>query len=118
VRHLREYFAEAGDRVPAWVRWGLKVLPGGGPAGRALAWLTRWSARRLARKFIAGSNIPEAVDAVAALRKRKLAFTVDLLGEATITEPEADRAQAEYLELVRGLSGAVNAWPTDEQTDR
>src|SRR5262245_42181865 len=21
VRHLREYFAEAGERVPAWVRW-------------------------------------------------------------------------------------------------
>jgi RHH-type proline utilization regulon transcriptional repressor/proline dehydrogenase/delta 1-pyrroline-5-carboxylate dehydrogenase len=117
VRHLREYFAEAGDRLPAWIRWGLALLPAGGLAGRALAGLTRWSARRLARKFIAGSNIPEAVEAVESLRRRSLGFTVDLLGEATITEAEADHAQAEYLELVRGLSRAAGAWPARDLID-
>src|SRR5262249_48558984 len=69
------------------------------------------SATRLARRFISGSTIAEALDAVAALRKRSLAFTVDLLGEATITEVEADRCAEEYLKLVDGLSRAVNAWP-------
>ena len=34
-----------------------------------------------------------------------------LLGEATITEAEADQYQAEYLYLVDGLTHAVNAWP-------
>jgi RHH-type proline utilization regulon transcriptional repressor/proline dehydrogenase/delta 1-pyrroline-5-carboxylate dehydrogenase len=118
TRHLREYFHEARDRLPRWLLWGLKLLPERGLAGRALAAATRWSARRLARKFIAGSNIPEAVDAVAELRRRSLAFTVDLLGEATITEAEAEKAQAEYLELITGLTRAVNPWRENALIDR
>ena len=72
----------------------------------------------MARKFIAGSNIPEAVAAVSTLRGRSLAFTVDLLGEATVTEAEAEKAQAEYLRLIEGLSREVNAWPEQPLIDR
>ncbi len=118
TRHLREYFGEVHDRLPAWLQRGLRVLPSTGPLGNALAWVARASARRLARKFIAGSNIPEAIQAVARLRRQSLAFTVDLLGEATITEPEAEQSQAEYLELINGLSKAVNTWPANERIDR
>lgn len=117
VQHLREYFAEVGDRLPLAGRWGLKILPTRGPLGAAMAGVVRWSARRLARKFIAGSNIPEAVKAVRALRSKSLAFTVDLLGEATITEAEAELAQREYLELIEGLSTAVNAMPEKKLID-
>ena len=27
VRHLREYFAQAGEGVPGWMRLGLRLLP-------------------------------------------------------------------------------------------
>src|SRR5262245_13851841 len=118
VRHLREYFAEVNDRLPLLARWGLRLLPTSGPLGAAMAAVTRWSARRLARKFIAGSNIPEAVEAVRAMRARSLAFTVDLLGEATITEAEAEQAQSEYLRLIQGLSEAVNAMRENPLIDR
>lgn len=114
VRHLREYFDEAGENVPGWIRIGLRLLPASG----LLAALVRWSARRLARKFIAGSNVPEALNAVERLRGRSLAFTVDLLGEATVTEAEAEKAQADYLHLIEGLSAAVNAWPEKPIIDR
>src|SRR5262245_7682434 len=118
VRHLREYFAEVGDRLPLPLRWGLRVLPTRGPLGAAMAAVTRWSARRLARRFIAGSNIPEAIETVRRMRGRSLAFTVDLLGEATITESEAEWSQAEYLKLIEGLSSAVNAMPERPLIDR
>jgi RHH-type transcriptional regulator, proline utilization regulon repressor / proline dehydrogenase / delta 1-pyrroline-5-carboxylate dehydrogenase len=118
ARHLREYFLAAGDRVPAWMRLGLHLLPGRGVLGRLLAWAARVSARRLARKFIAGSNLEEALDAVGRLRRRSLAFTVDLLGEATVTEREADESRDEYLELIDGLSRDVNAWPANDLIDR
>src|SRR4051794_24941855 len=36
-RHLREYFTEARDHLPAWLRFGLRFLPGDGLAGRLLA---------------------------------------------------------------------------------
>src|SRR3954471_3435394 len=58
VRHLREYFVEADDGVPGWLRLGLKLLPSRGLFGRLMAATSRASARRLARRFIAGSNLP------------------------------------------------------------
>jgi RHH-type proline utilization regulon transcriptional repressor/proline dehydrogenase/delta 1-pyrroline-5-carboxylate dehydrogenase len=97
---------------------GVRYLPRDGFAGRLLAKTARWNAERLARRFIAGTNLPEALDAVARMRRRSLAFTVDLLGEATITEVEAKRYQAEYLGLIEGLSQQVNTWAPIELIDR
>ncbi len=111
VRHLREYFGEAGTRLPRWVRWGLPWLPSRGVAGWLLAQTAYRSAEHLARRFIAGSNIVEALQTIAELRQRRLAFTVDLLGEATITEAEAEASQREYAALLTGLTGEINGWP-------
>jgi RHH-type proline utilization regulon transcriptional repressor/proline dehydrogenase/delta 1-pyrroline-5-carboxylate dehydrogenase len=117
-RHLREYFGEAGSHLPGWLRRLLPYMPRNGLAGRLLARTARQSAQRLALRFIAGSNLPEALDAIARLRRRSLAFTIDLLGEATITEPEAERYQAEYLQLIDGLTREVNRWPSVDLIDR
>ena len=111
ARHLREYFEEARESLPGWARVGLQVVPAQGLPARMLAGLARTSARRLARRFIAGSNLDEALHAIAALRRRRLAFTVDLLGEATITEKEGEQTQHEILHLVEGLAADVNDWP-------
>src|SRR5205823_4457327 len=78
TRHLREYFAEAEDHLPPGANLALRWLPSRGPLGRFLAWSARFFAERLARKFIAGSTVPEALEAIARLRRRSLAFTVDL----------------------------------------
>jgi RHH-type proline utilization regulon transcriptional repressor/proline dehydrogenase/delta 1-pyrroline-5-carboxylate dehydrogenase len=118
VRHLREYFHEARDHLPGWVKTAVWLLPSHGPLAGLLAWFTRFSARRLARKFIAGSNVEEAINAVERMRQQNLTFTVDLLGEATLTEAEAEAAQAEYLQLIRGLSAEVNSWRENPQIDR
>ena len=75
-------------------------------------------ARRLARRFIAGSNLAEALEAIARLRRRSLAFTLDLLGEATITEAEAVRCQAEYIDLIEGLSSSACQWLGPQRSHR
>src|SRR5207253_3831084 len=116
-RHLREYFTEARERLPHWMQLGLRYMPDNGFAGNLLARTARWNAERLARRFIAGSNVDEALAAIARLRRRSLAFTVDLLGEATITEAEAERYQAEYLNLIDGLGRQVNARDSIELID-
>jgi RHH-type proline utilization regulon transcriptional repressor/proline dehydrogenase/delta 1-pyrroline-5-carboxylate dehydrogenase len=118
ARHLREYFAQADGHLPGWLRLGLRWLPSGGLLGRLLAFTARRSAARLARKFIAGSTVDEALTAISRLRKRNLTFTVDLLGEATITEVEADESRDEYLELIAGLSREVNTWKANDAIDR
>jgi RHH-type proline utilization regulon transcriptional repressor/proline dehydrogenase/delta 1-pyrroline-5-carboxylate dehydrogenase len=116
-RHLREYFGEAQEHLPGWLRFGIHRLPSRGFLGRLLATTAYRSARRLARKFIAGSNLDEALTAIAELRRRSLAFTIDRLGEATITEQEADQAQADYLELIHGLCQHVHTWKTNDLID-
>jgi RHH-type proline utilization regulon transcriptional repressor/proline dehydrogenase/delta 1-pyrroline-5-carboxylate dehydrogenase len=118
TRHLREYFAEAQEHLPAWARTGMRWMPRDGFAGRLLARTARANAQRLARRFIAGSNPKEALQAIARLRQQSLAFTVDLLGEAVITEVEAQRYQQSYLELIEGLSREVNRWPPIDLIDR
>lgn len=118
ARHLREYFAQVDEHLPRLVRLVTRHLPGRGFLGQLLAWAARRSAERLARKFIAGTNLDEALDAIARLRRRELAFTVDLLGEATITEKESLQYQEEYLGLVAGLARNVNAWPEVPRIDR
>jgi RHH-type proline utilization regulon transcriptional repressor/proline dehydrogenase/delta 1-pyrroline-5-carboxylate dehydrogenase len=91
-------------------------LPQSGLLAHLLAASARRGAARLARRFIAGTTLPEALTAVAALRRRRLAFTVDLLGEATVTEMEAESYQQAYLELLEGLD-VVNTWPRDQRSD-
>ncbi|HMC87965.1 MAG TPA: proline dehydrogenase family protein, partial [Gemmataceae bacterium] len=117
-RHLREYFNEARAELPRWMTAALPYMPSNGLAGRLLARAARHNAERLARRFIAGSNLEEALRAIAGLRRRSLAFTVDLLGEATVTEAEAERYQAEYFHLIEGLSRHVNGWESVDLIDR
>src|SRR5579884_587860 len=116
-QHLREYFGEAREHLPGWMRLGLRWLPRSGFLGRMLAATAYRSAGRLARKFIAGTNLEEALASIAEMRRRSLAFTIDRLGEATITEQEAEQAQADYLELIHGLSRQVNRWKTNDLID-
>jgi RHH-type proline utilization regulon transcriptional repressor/proline dehydrogenase/delta 1-pyrroline-5-carboxylate dehydrogenase len=117
-RHLREYLDAAGSKLPGWMRFGLRVLPENGFLGRVMADSAQWGTRRLARRFIAGTTIDEALRSIAHMRRQSLAFTVDLLGEATITEVEAEACQAEYMRLVEELSPVVNAWPEVALIDR
>ncbi|MSU80305.1 MAG: L-glutamate gamma-semialdehyde dehydrogenase [Gemmataceae bacterium] len=118
ARHLAEYFAETREHLPGWARFGMRFIPRRGMLVTLLAWLARSNARNLARKFIAGSSLEEALAAVVKLRRNKLTFTVDLLGEATITEREAEKSQQDYLDLIEGLSREVNAWQPIYLIDR
>ncbi|MSQ96365.1 MAG: L-glutamate gamma-semialdehyde dehydrogenase [Gemmataceae bacterium] len=118
TRHLREYFAETRDHLPGWARFGLRFIPRQGWLANLVATTAHRNAENLAHKFIAGSNLEEALAAVEDLRRKSLTFTVDLLGEATITEKEADKSQQDYLELIEGLSEEVNAWTPIDLIDR
>lgn len=118
TRHLREYLARPDSPLPAWMRQLVTWLPQRGLLGDATAGLARNNAQRLARRFIAGSNLGEVLAVIRRLREQGLAFTVDLLGEATLTESEAEHYQKEYLELVEGLTAEVNRWPAVPIVDR
>jgi len=54
----------------------------------------------IAGKFIAGLDAASAFPTLKSLWKEGMAFSVDLLGEASLSEPEAEEYQNRYLDLV------------------
>jgi RHH-type transcriptional regulator, proline utilization regulon repressor / proline dehydrogenase / delta 1-pyrroline-5-carboxylate dehydrogenase len=117
TRHLQEYFEEVDEHLPAAVRL---VVDHAGPntvLGRALSYNARANAKRMAERFIAGHSTEEVLASVTKLRKQGFAFTLDLLGEAVLSEPEANRYRNAYSELLDGLSDSVNGWSEDPQLD-
>ena len=104
--------------MPVWLRLALRLAPAGTDRARWLAQAARFAASMMARKFIAGSTPDEARQTVEALRRRRLAFTADLLGEAVISEAEADLYQETCLALLRGLAGPLAASPEIPLIDR
>ncbi len=111
LRHLDEYFS--GSDVPRVLDLGLGVadhLPFGSVAAAGLA---RRNISRVAEQFIIGSEPADAVGGLERLWRRGRAFTVDLLGEKTITETEADRYASRVGTLLSVLSEASRQWPAD-----
>ena len=64
----------------------------------------------MANQFIVGAGIKEALPVLAGLWKRGLAHSVDLLGEATVSEREADAYAARYQEALTALADAAGDW--------
>jgi len=70
-------------------------------------------AKGFAGRFVAGETIDEALDAVAALNRKGITASLDLLGESTTNEREARDAQRQYLLMLdrihqRGLDANVS----------
>ncbi|HVU01398.1 MAG TPA: proline dehydrogenase family protein [Polyangiaceae bacterium] len=116
--HLREYLGGARDDLPAPLRWSLDLASNDGVVERIVARAARQNVLRMARRFIAGSNAEELVAAVRGMRERHLAATLDALGEAVLTEREADAYRDQYLALLRDTAKAAARFPEDPQIDR
>jgi len=64
----------------------------------------------MASRFIAGQDAAEALPALRELWDDGIAFSVDLLGEACLSDEEADEYQRRYLDLIHTLPAEVAAW--------
>jgi RHH-type proline utilization regulon transcriptional repressor/proline dehydrogenase/delta 1-pyrroline-5-carboxylate dehydrogenase len=102
-RHLREYLQIVRDRLPPIASLAADYLPTDGFAANIIAAAARFGAGRMARRFIAAGDVESAITAVSRLRSRRLAFTLDLLGEAVVSETEAEQYQKQYLDLAEKL---------------
>ncbi|HYX44371.1 MAG TPA: hypothetical protein VE760_04955, partial [Acidimicrobiales bacterium] len=115
LRHIEEYFE--GTDAPRLLELGIDVadrLPGG---DRLSASIARRNIERMAHQFIVGEGPAHAVEGLERLWRQGAAATVDLLGEKTVTEQEADRYAARVEELLRALLAATAAWAPDDHLD-
>lgn len=118
THHLQEYFEEVRTHLPLAVRMGLDVAQPDSLLGKALALNARTNARKMAERFIAGTNPDEVFKTVSKLRKSGLAFTLDLLGEQVLSEREAIAYKRAYRKLLADLAPRLDSWLEDPVLDR
>ncbi len=116
AKHLKEYFSEGGkNELPAVFSVGLGL---GSLAPGLMAGVIKKNVMGMAKMFITGENPQEALTVLKKARKNNLTFTVDILGEATLSEKEALDYQRRYLELIDWLVKDANNWSEIPQLDR
>ncbi|MEP6699065.1 MAG: L-glutamate gamma-semialdehyde dehydrogenase [Verrucomicrobiota bacterium] len=107
VQHLDEYFADIPDGFVPFMKTGLRVA-------RIFPWATapvlRWNVSGMARQFIAGRNPDDVMKTLRRRRKERIGFTVDLLGEAVVSEKETDEYAARCFDLLEGLAEQTRGW--------
>ncbi len=111
TRHIKEYFASGSEDIPSILKWGARGAGIGGTlTGAILGRTIRANIEKMARAFIIGENTKEALKSIHKLRQDGFAFTVDILGEATVNEVEAHAYMQQYLELLEALREAQTSW--------
>lgn len=118
ARHFQEYMSTSDVELPGMLKSLLNFADPDSPPAQLAATTVEQSVKAMAYKYIAGEAIPKVVKTIGSLRKEKLAFTLDLLGEAVITEVEAESYLNRYLELIAELSKAAQKWSTVPQIDQ
>lgn len=116
AKHLKEYFSEGGKtELPAVFNVGLGL---GSLAPGLMAGAIKKNVTSMAKMFITGENPQDALTVLKKARKNNLTFTVDILGEATLSEKEAMDYQRRYLELIEWLAKDAATWNEIPQLDR
>jgi RHH-type proline utilization regulon transcriptional repressor/proline dehydrogenase/delta 1-pyrroline-5-carboxylate dehydrogenase len=105
IEHLNEYFSD--DGFGPFVGTGVHLA-------RIVPWVSgpilRWNVSGMAHQFIAGKNPGDVIKTLRKRRSQKIGFTVDLLGEAVVSEADADEYAARYLDLLEKLACETKNW--------
>src|SRR4051812_19936934 len=109
ARHLTGYLGELDERPPP-LEAAMKMA--GTKAGRAaLGAAAAGGVRHMAHRFIVGESPRRALGVLKELWEEGEASSVDLLGEATVTEAEADRYAERCGEALDTIAAAAKGWP-------
>jgi proline dehydrogenase len=109
ARHLTAFLDEVDERPPpiaaamrmSQTRAGRAALGAAAAAG----------VRHMAHRFIVGETPSAAARSLRHLWEHGAAISLDLLGEATVTQPEADRYAERCLDALETLAAETPAWP-------
>jgi RHH-type transcriptional regulator, proline utilization regulon repressor / proline dehydrogenase / delta 1-pyrroline-5-carboxylate dehydrogenase len=115
--HLHEYLDKVRHKLPRTINTALGVARRLPMTRVAVARAARIGATDFAKRFIAGENVAQVLAAAKRERELKRAFTLDILGEAVLTESEAEQHFQAYLELLEAVAPKVSQWPAQPQID-
>ena len=117
VRLAEEYFGALHGQIFG-LQWGLKALAATNVGAAITGKSIRHQVEQMARTFIAGGTVEEALPILSSLWNNNRAWSVDLLGEATISDVEADQYRDRCLEALALLGRTVKTWPSSSMLER
>ena len=109
-QHLVEYLRQPGVQIPPGLSLGISA---GGMLTGTLAGTISSQIQSMAANFIAGADLEDAMPALEARWSEGIAFSLDLLGEACVSQAEADIYRARYAELLEHLPRLTASWPAN-----
>ena len=104
---LQDYLSQPGVQIPPGLGVGLKA---GSFVKGALAKTITANIKRMAGNFIAGCDAESALPKLERLWQEQTGFSVDLLGEACLSDEEAEAYRQRYLDLLHHLPDQVEKW--------
>jgi RHH-type transcriptional regulator, proline utilization regulon repressor / proline dehydrogenase / delta 1-pyrroline-5-carboxylate dehydrogenase len=111
VKHLAEYLKDSKTPVSGILRGALTV---GRIAPAIPAAVLKRNVMAMANIFIAGTNGKSAFPNLLQIWKEGARFTVDILGEAVVSDREADEYADRYRSLLDFLADATQDWKAME----
>ncbi len=105
--HLADYLSQPGVKPPPGFEFGMAA---GGMARGLMARTMAGQIEGMAGKFIAGTDAASALPLLQRVWGHGMCFSVDLLGEACLSDEEARAYREKYLDLVDNLPARVAAW--------
>ena len=115
ARHLIGYLGEVEERTPPLA--AAMRMSSSGAGRRALGVAATAGVRHMAHRFIVGESPKAALRAIEAQWRDGIGTSLDLLGEATVTQEEADRYAARCEDAFRTLATAAERWPERPQLE-
>jgi len=117
VKLAKEYFGARHGHVFG-LQWGMKALAATSLGAAVTGKSIRHQVEQMARSFIAGGSVADALPVLTGLWKNGRAWSVDLLGEATISNLEADQYRDRCLAALSELQSGAGAWPAAPLLER
>ena len=108
ARHLTAYLDEVEERPPPIA--AAMRMSGTKPGRAALGAAAAAGVRHMAHRFIVGETPKAALRSIRHLWENGAAVSLDLLGEATVTQAEADRYAARCMDALETLAEAAPRW--------
>jgi proline dehydrogenase len=109
ARHLTDYLDEVEAHPPPIA--AAMRMSGTKPGRAALGAAAAAGVRHMAHRFIVGETPKAALKPIRHLWEHGAAVSLDLLGEATVTQAEADRYAARCMDALETLAQAAPDWP-------
>ncbi|MCG3130124.1 MAG: Bifunctional protein PutA [Phycisphaerae bacterium] len=110
-RHLHEYLAASGAAIPGAALWALRGAACGGRTSRLIGACARVGARMMAGRFITGHDAESVRATLERLRRERMTFTLDVLGESTTSDARADAYVGVFHDALERLCPVARDWP-------